>query len=69
MTMIKLPCDNLNSFVNGLKHFYSVEKSGFEEGKQVVLFNDHQEEVFEIINVIRFKEHYVLGLRYKENAE
>ena len=67
--MTKLPCDNLTDFINGMKHFYSVGKNQFEQGQQVILYNDQQEEVFEIVNVIRFKEHYVLGLKYKENAE
>ena len=67
--MTKLPCDNLTDFIYGMKHFYSVGKNQFEQGQQVILYNDQQEEVFEIVNVIRFKEHYVLGLRYKENTE
>ena len=67
--MNKLPCDNLTDFIYGTKHFYSVEKNQFEQWEQVILYNDQQKAMFEIINVIRFKEHDVLGLKYKENAE
>ena len=67
--MAKLPCDNLTDFINGMKHFYSVGKSDYREGQQVILYNNQQEEVFEIVNVMRFKEYDVLGIKYKENAE
>lgn len=61
--MTRLPCENLTDFINGLKHFYSVDKGSFKEGQHIILHNDHEEKIFEIINVIRFDEYNVLGIK------
>ena len=62
--MKQLPCDNLQEFVDGNKHFYSVDKdSGYRRGQQVILYNGDRNETFEINYVHYFKENEVLALR------
>lgn len=65
--MIRLPCDNLDSFVQGVKHFYSVNSNDFKKGQHIILYNDEYEATFEIQLLIYFEENTILGLKYVRN--
>ena len=59
---MNLPCTNLQDFIYGIKHFYTVDKNGYYEvGDTVTLYNDQHAEEFEIITIY-YMENIVLGL-------
>ena len=66
---MRLPCDNIDDFIQGLNHHYSVTSDQFEQGKAITLFSDYKECDFRIVNIIHFKEHNVLTLRKIECSE
>lgn len=66
---MRLSCDNIDDFINGKKHHYSVTSNQFEQGKAITLFSDYKECDFRIANVIYFKEYTVLSLEKVEGSE
>ena len=66
---MRLYCDNLHDFINGINHHYSVTSNRYEQGKAITLFDDYKECDFRIENVIQFKEHTVLSLEKIEGSE
>ena len=66
---MRLYCDNIDDFIQGLKHHYSVTSDQFEQGKAITLFSDYKECDFRIENIIHFKEHNVLSLEKIEGSE
>ena len=66
---MRLPCDNIDTFIDGINHHYSVKNNRYEQGKVVTLFDDYKECDFRIENVIPFKEHTVLSLEKSEGSE
>ena len=65
--MTRLPADNLQDFIYGLRHYYTVYEGTYKEGDSVVLYSDHQEEVFIIRNIIRNQGKITLGLIREAN--
>ena len=59
---MRLYCDNIDAFIDGINHHYSVTSNRYEQGKVVTLFDDHKECDFRIERVTCFKEHTVLSL-------
>ena len=66
---MRLYCDNIEKFIDGINHHYSVTSDQFEQGKAITLFSDYKECDFRIVNIIHFKEHNVLTLRKIEGSE
>ena len=66
---MRLYCDNIEKFIDGINHHYSVTSNRYEQGKVVTLFDDYKECDFRIENVIQFKEHTVLSLEKIEGSE
>ena len=66
---MRLYCDNIDTFIDGINHHYSVTNNRYEQGKVVTLFDDYKECDFRIENVIYFKEHTVLSLVKIEGSE
>ena len=66
---MRLYCDNIEKFIDGINHHYSVTSNRYEQGKVVTLFDDYKECNFRIENVIYFKEHTVLSLEKIEGSE
>ena len=67
---MRLPCENIHDFINGIKHHYSVTTDDhYEQGKAITLYNDYNECDFRIENIIRFNEHVVLSLKKIEGSE
>ena len=66
---MRLYCDNIDAFIDGINHHYSVTSNRYEQGKVVTLFDDYKECNFRIENVIYFKEHTVLSLEKIEGSE
>ena len=66
---MRLPCDNINAFIDGINHFYTVQENRFVKGKAVTLYSEYKECDFRIENVIYFKEHTVLSLEKIEGSE
>ena len=66
---MRLYCDNIDAFIDGIKHHYSVTSNRYEQGKVVTLFDDYKECDFRIGNIIYFKEHTVLSLVKIEGSE
>ena len=59
---MRLPCDNLDDFINGIKHYYSVTTDKYQIGDIVTLYNDQEECKFRVMYILNFKEHNVLHL-------
>ena len=66
---MRLYCDNIEKFIDGINHHYSVTSNRYEQGKVVTLFDDYKECDFRIENVIQFKEHTVLSLEKIEGSD
>ena len=66
---MRLYCDNIDTFIDGISHHYSVTSEQFEQGKAITLFSDYKECDFRIKNIIHFKEHNVLSLKKIEGSE
>ncbi len=66
---MRLYCDNIDTFIDGINHHYSVTSDQFEQGKAITLFSDYKEYDFRIKNIIHFKEHNVLSLEKIEGSE
>lgn len=63
---MKLPCDNITEFIDGVKRFYKVDEDKYKVGDTVTLFNSQYEHDFRVTNVF-YWDGYVLtlkGLRY-----
>ena len=69
---MKLPCENIDAFIHGIKHYYSVTTDKYQVGDIVTLYNDHKECKFRVMYILNFKEHKVLHLleesRYSQKA-
>ena len=59
---MRLPCDNIDDFIEGRKHHYSVTTNKYQIGDIVTLHNDHKECNFRVMYILNFKEHRVLHL-------
>lgn len=59
---MKLPCDNIDDFINGKKHHYSVTTDKYQIGDIVTLYNDQEECKFRVMYILNFKEHKILHL-------
>ena len=59
---MKLPCDNIDDFIHGIKHYYSVETDKYQIGDIITLHNDHKECKFRVMYILNFKEHKILHL-------
>ena len=59
---MKLPCDNIDDFIRGIKHCYSVTTDKYQIGDIVTLYNDQEECKFRVMYILNFKEHRVLHL-------
>ena len=44
---MKLPCDNIDDFINDKKHHYSVTTDKYQIGDIVTLYNDQKNASFE----------------------
>lgn len=41
---MRLPCENIDDFIHGIKHHYSVTTDDhYEQGKAITLYNDYKE--------------------------
>ena len=48
----RLPCDDIDDFINGKKHYYGVAiEDKFKKEEEIILYNNEKEHVF-IIKVI-----------------
>ena len=48
----RLPCDDIDDFINGKKHYYGVAiEDKFKKGEEIILYNNEKEHSF-IIKVI-----------------
>lgn len=65
--MNRLYCDNLNDFILGMRHYYTVYEGAYREGDSVILYNDHHEALFTVMNVIRHEGKISLGLIREAN--
>lgn len=60
--MLRLPCDNLREFIEGMKIFYTVyDDQIYQINDLVSLYNDNEEHVF-VINYIHYMSGRVLAL-------
>ena len=59
---MKLPFDNIDDFIEGHKHHYSVTTDKYAIGDIVTLYNNHKECKFRVMYILNFKEHRVLHL-------
>ena len=59
---MKLPCDNIDDFIRGIKHYYSVTTDEYLIGDIVTLYNEHTECKFRVMYILNFKEHKILHL-------
>lgn len=66
---MRLYCDNIDAFISGINHHYSVISNRYEQGEVVTLFNDYKECDFLIKNIIHFKDHNVLSLGKVEGSD
>ena len=39
---MKLPCDNIDDFIRGIKHYYSVTTDKYQIGDIITLYNDQK---------------------------
>lgn len=60
---MKLPCDNIDDFIQDHLHHYSVNDRNYERGQVVTLYSNEKEHDFEIMYVSHFAEHTVLHLK------
>lgn len=63
---MRLPCDNLQDFVNGIRHYYTVYEGDYQEGDTVILYNHHEEYYFKVRIIIRYPGRIILGLVTEE---
>ena len=59
---MKLPCENIDDFIHGIKHHYSVTTDKYQIGDIVTLYNKHKECKFRVMYILNFKEHKILHL-------
>ena len=59
---MRLPCDNIDDFIEGRKHHYSVTTDKYTIGDIVTLYNDQEECKFRVMYILNFKEHKILHL-------
>lgn len=59
---MRLRCDNIDDFINGKKHHYSVTTDKYQIGDIVTLHNDQKECKFRVMYILNFKEHNALHL-------
>ena len=59
---MKLPCENIHDFINGIKHHYSVTTDKYQIGDIVTLHSDHKECKFRVMYMLKCKEHTILHL-------
>ena len=59
---MKLPCENIDDFINGEKNHYSVTTDKYQIGDIVTLHNDQKECKFRVMYILNFKEHKILHL-------
>ena len=56
---MKLPCENIDDFIEGRKHHYSVTTDKYQIGDIVTLHNDQKECKFRVMYILNFKEHKI----------
>ena len=64
---MKLPCDNIDAFIEGRKLHYSVTTDKYQIGDIVTLHNDHKECKFRVMYILNFNEHKILHLLEESN--
>ena len=67
--MIRLPATDLDDYKHGIKHFYGVKPDNYAKGQRVILYNDNDQALFRIEDVLHIDGMLKLGLRRDENAE
>lgn len=66
---MRLPCENIDDFILGLKHIYMLEDRQPEKGQCVTLYNDYKECDFKIKFILHYDDHHVLHLTKIEGSE
>lgn len=64
---MRLPCDNITEFIDGVKRFYKVDEDKYKAGDTVTLFNEQYEHDFRVMNVF-YWDGYVLTLKGVERC-
>ena len=59
---MRLPCDNIDDFIRGIKHYYSVTTDKYQIGDIVTLYNNQKECKFRVMYILNFKEQKILHL-------
>ena len=49
---MRLYCDNIEKFIFGINHFYTVQENRFVKGKAVTLYSEYKECDFKIKHVL-----------------
>ena len=69
---MSLPCENIDDFINGKKHHYSVTTDKYTIGDIITLYDRYTECKFRVMYILNFKEHKILHLleesRYSREA-
>lgn len=61
--MIRLPASDLESFKQGIKHYYGVPQGNYARGQRIVLYNGDDQALFTIENMFHVDGILKLGLR------
>ena len=68
---MRLPCDNITEFIDGIKRHYAVENADpYTIGDRVTLYNGNHEHEFVVANIIYIEPPVLtlLGVRYYETS-
>ena len=66
---MRLPCENIDDFINGIKHHYTVTENKHKQGQCVTLYNDYKECDFKITFILHYANEHILHLRKIDGSE